>query len=196
MEMDPAQQPIGSSMADGSGDTELWRTTLSRVIPMIYGMFVRRGIHPSLAEELTQKSVFDAYRGRTEFDPSRGQVDAWIVGIARNNLALEMRNRKNSQAMQPDLMRHLADLDTTVLPDEALECDEMRILVRRAMNDLRDNERQVLHLRYLEDRTVPEIARQLKITEKAVHSLLYRAKINLRDKLIHLQPLLKEEQRS
>jgi RNA polymerase sigma-70 factor (ECF subfamily) len=195
MEMDPAQQPIGSSMANGSGDSELWRTTLSRVIPMIYGMFVRRGIHPSLAEELTQKSVFDAYRGRTEFDPSRGQVDAWIVGIARNNLALEMRKRKNSQAIGPDLMRHLAALDTAVLPDEALECDEMRILVRRAMNDLRDNERQVLHLRYLEDRTVPEIARQLKITDKAVHSLLYRAKISLRDKLIHLEPLLKEERR-
>ena len=193
--MDPAQQPIGSSMASSGGDTELWRTTLSRVIPMIYGMFVRRGIHPSLAEELTQKSVFDAYRGRTEFDPSRGQVDAWIVGIARNNLALEMRKRKNSQAMQPDLMRHLAALDTAVLPDEALECDEMRILIRRAMSDLQDNERQVLHLRYLEDRTVPEIARQLKITDKAVHSLLYRAKISLRDKLIQLQPLLREERR-
>ncbi len=193
--MDPAQQPIGSSMASSGGDTELWRTTLSRVIPMIYGMFVRRGIHPSLAEELTQKSVFDAYRGRTEFDPSRGQVDAWIVGIARNNLALEMRKRKNSQAMQPDLMRHLAALDTAVLPDEALECDEMRILIRRAMSDLQDNERQVLHLRYLEDRTVPEIARQLKITDKAVHSLLYRAKISLRDKQIQLQPLLREERR-
>ncbi len=194
--MDPAQLPIGSSMANGSGDTELWRTTLSRVIPMIYGMFVRRGIHPSLAEELTQKSVFDAYRGRTEFDPSRGQVDAWIVGIARNNLALEMRKRKNAQAMPADLMRHLADLDTTLLPDEALECDEMRILVRRAMAGLRDNERQVLHLRYLEDHSVPDIARQLKMTEKAVHNLLYRAKISLRDKLIHLVPLLHEERRT
>jgi len=194
--MDPAQQPIGSSMANGSGDSELWRTTLSRVIPMIYGMFVRRGIHPSLAEELTQKSVFDAYRGRTEFDPSRGPVDAWIVGIARNNLALEMRKRKNSQAIGPDLMRHLADLDTAVLPDEALECDEMRILVRRAMNDLCDKERRVLQLRYLEDRPVPKIAIELRMTEKAVHSMLYRAKINLRDKLIHLQPLLREERRS
>lgn len=193
--MDPAQQPIGSSMANGSGDSELWRTTLSRVIPMIYGMFVRRGIHPSLAEELTQKSVFDAYRGRTEFDPSRGNLDGWIVGIARNNLALEMRIHKNERMRSADLMRHLATLDTAVMPDDALECDEMRILVRRAMNDLQDNERRVLHLRYLEDRPVPEIARELKMTDKAVHSLLYRAKISLRDKLIHFQPLLKEEQR-
>lgn len=183
-------------MADASGDGEAWRTTLSRVIPMIYGMFVRRGIHPSLAEELTQKSVFDAYRGRTEFDPSRGTIDAWIVGIARNNLALETRKRKNSQAIGQDLMRHLAALDTAVLPDEALECDEMRILVRRAMNDLGDNERKVLRLRYLEDRPIPEIARRLDTTKKAVHSLLYRAKISLRDKLIQLVPLLKEERRT
>jgi RNA polymerase sigma-70 factor, ECF subfamily len=195
MEMDPAQQPIGSSMADGSGDSELWRTTLSRVIPMIYGMFVRRGIHPSLAEELTQKSVFDAYRGRTEFDPSRGQVDAWIVGIARNNLALEMRKRKNSEAIKLDLVHHLKGLAILVLPDEILERDETRTLVRRAMSDLQDNERQVLRLRYLEDRPVPEIARQLKMTDKAVHSLLYRAKISLRDKLIQLEPLLREERR-
>jgi len=64
------------------------------------------------------------------------------------------------------------------------------------MAGLQDNERQVLWLRYLEDRSVPDIARQLKKTEKAVHSLLYRAKQNLRDKLIQLQPLLKEERRS
>ena len=112
------------------------------------------------------------------------------------NLALEMRKRKTAQSVQPDLMRYLAALDTAVLPDEALECDEMRILVRRAMNDLCDKERRVLQLRYLEDRPVPEIARKLKMTEKAVHSLLYRAKISLRDKLIHLQPLLREERRS
>lgn len=194
--MDPAQQPIGNSMTDDTGDVEAWRTTLGRVIPMIYGMFVRRGIHPSLAEELTQKSVFDAYRCRIDYDPSRGQIDAWIVGIARNNLALEMRKRATAQAVEPDLMRHLAALDTAVLPDEILERDEMRTLVRRAMNDLPERERQVLRLRYLEDSAVPEIARQLAMTEKAVHSLLYRAKINLRDKLIQLVPLLNEERRT
>lgn len=183
-------------MIESAGDSDAWRTTLTRVIPMIYGMFVRRGIHPSLAEELTQKSIFDAYRGRVEYDPSRGPIDAWIVGIARNNLALEMRKRKNAQAIQSDLMRHLATLDTAVLPDEILELDETRRLVRKAMDKLRDNEKQILQLRYLEDRPVPDIAGRLRMTEKAVHSLLYRAKINLRDKLIQLQPLLKEEQGS
>ena len=58
---------------------------LRRGICQIFGMFIKRGINPSLAEELTQKSVFDAVRGKGSFDPAKGTVETWLMGIARNS---------------------------------------------------------------------------------------------------------------
>jgi len=47
------------------GDSEVWRALLERIIPQLYGMFLKSWPNPSLAEELVQKTVFDAVRGRT-----------------------------------------------------------------------------------------------------------------------------------
>jgi len=57
-------------------------------------------------------------------------------------------------------------------------------------------ERNVLELKYLQDLTAREIAGNMQTTEKAVHSLLYRARIQLRDQLKTVEPLLKEGPKS
>ncbi|MCD6394068.1 MAG: hypothetical protein J7M40_11240 [Planctomycetes bacterium] len=85
-----AEQLRTAALAD---DAETWRVLLKRAIPMIYGMFVRRRINPGLAEELVQQTVFDAVRRRASFDADKGTPEQWMLGIARNNLALEMRRQ-------------------------------------------------------------------------------------------------------
>jgi len=90
--MMPDNMKNGSD-ADHASPTQTWSALLTRSIPLIYGIYVRKGIHPGLAEELTQKTVFDAVRGRTAHDPLRGTLEQWVIGIAHKNLALEMRQR-------------------------------------------------------------------------------------------------------
>ena len=79
-----------------------------------------------------------------------------------------------------------------LLPDELLERKETAQQVRQAMAALPVRERTVLEFKYLQDLTACEIASHMKITEKAVHSLLYRARIPLRDRLKTMEPLFKE----
>jgi RNA polymerase sigma factor (sigma-70 family) len=62
------------------------------------------------------------------------------------------------------------------------------------MNKLGDKERTVLQAKYIDDLSARQIARKLSLTEKAVHSLLYRARTALRDKLKSLAPSYKEAQ--
>ncbi len=185
-----AEQLRAETLGD---DAETWRALLKRAIPMIYGLFVRRRIHPGLAEELVQQTVFDAVRGRDSFDAGKGTAEQWMLGIARNNLALEMRRRATRPTVDGDISTYLAAIDTAPLPDEVLEKTETARLVRAALDELDDREQKVLRAKYLDDLSAKTIAQRMGITEKAVHSLLYRARNSMREKLKTLHPLDEEE---
>ena len=181
---DKALQPAPASTAD---DERLWRPVLARVIPKIYAMYVRKGVNPSLAEDLTQKTVFDAVKGRNTFDPQKGELDAWLMAIGKNNLAMEMRKRAKLP-LHTSLEQGLAVIDTQPLPDVVLQRKETAELVGRGLGEINENEKEVLEAKYIEDLSARQIAGRMKISEKAVHSLLYRARNSLREKLRRLAP--------
>jgi RNA polymerase sigma-70 factor (ECF subfamily) len=175
-----------------TADKGAWSALLKRGIPKIFGMFIKRGINPSLAEELTQKTVFDAVRGKDTFDAAKGTAENWLIGIASNNLAAEFRKRAIREISGSELAGFIEAIDRQLLPDEVLELKETALLVRQAMDRLDEKERAVLKGKYVDDLSAREIAEKLSLTEKAVHSLLYRARISLRDKLKSLAPSYKE----
>jgi RNA polymerase sigma factor (sigma-70 family) len=177
-----SKEQTGSGISDG--DSAPWRELLSELIPKLYRMFMERWPNASLAEELVQKTVFDAVRGRHGYDVLKGSHEAWIFGIAYNNIRLELRKRANSPAFDGDIIKYLEVIDTKLLPDEVLEQKETAQQVRAALDRLNENERAVLRARYLEDNSIGDIARQMNITEKAVYNLLYRAGLSLRRQIL------------
>lgn len=171
-----------------AGDANIWQEFLDRVIPRLYGMFVNRWANRSLAEELVQKTVFDAVRGRESFDTAKGSPEEWIFGIARNNLRLELRRRTNRPSVDGDIGKYLERIDSELLPDEILEKKETADLVRKALGRLESKQCSVLKDKYIEGLSAASIAERKGITEKAVHSLLYRARNSLRQELEKLVP--------
>jgi len=176
------------------GDADIWQEFIGKEIPRLYGMFIKRWPNPSLAEELVQKTVFDAVRGHGSYDPSKGSPEEWIFGIARNNIRLEIRRRASRGSVDGDISTYLEAIDTEPLPDEVLEQKETAAVVRAALSGLESKEQAVLRAKYIEGLSAYEIGQQMGITEKAVHSLLYRARISLRAELKRMSPLNKEEQ--
>ena len=177
------------------GDADIWRELISREIPQLYGMFMRRWPNPSLAEELVQKTVFDAVAGCGSYDPSKGSPEEWIFGIARNNIRLEMRKRASRPSVDGDISSYLEAIDSEPLPDEVLEQKETAVIVRSALQKLDSKEQAVLKTKYIEGLSARDIARRMGITEKAVHSLLYRARISLRRQLKRTESLDKQGQK-
>lgn len=174
-----------SRAALAAGDAEAWRVFLAQQIPKLYGLFMNRWPNPALAEELVQKTVYDAVRGRGTFDPARGSPAQWVTGIARNNIRLEIRKRAAGPSVNGDIARYLQEIDRRPLPNEVLERRETAGLVRQALTRLPEKERDVLTYKYLEDLPARAIGKRMGLTEKAVHSLLYRARISLRNALLH-----------
>ena len=187
---DESEQRSQSGFAEGNAD--IWREFLDREIPLLYGMFMKRWPTPSLAEELVQKTAFDAVRGCGSYDPSRGSPEEWIFGIARNNIRLETRKRASRPTVNGDISHHLELIDTRPLPNEVLEREEAAVIVRSALSRLESKEQAILRAKYIEGLLARDIAQQMSITEKAVHSLLYRARISLREQLKRIASLHKE----
>lgn len=165
------------------GDADIWREFISRQIPLLFGMFMKSWPNPSLAEELVQRSIFDAVRGLNTYEPSKGSPEEWIIGIARNNIRLEVRKRGARPSTNGDINYYLQTIDTEPLPDEVLEREETAEMVRSALGKLKSKEQTVLRARYSEGLKTDEIASRMHTTEKAIHSLLYRAKVSLRKEL-------------
>ncbi|MFC1675898.1 RNA polymerase sigma factor [Planctomycetota bacterium] len=171
----------GARLAAGNADA--WREFIASEIPKLYAMFLKKLANPSLAEELVQKTIFDAVKGRTSFDSAKGSPQQWVFGIARNNIRLEFRNRASRPSVNGDMSSYLEVIDTELLPDELLEREETAVMVRAAMSELETKERTALKLKYIQELSARQIAKQIGITEKAVHSLLYRARKSLAKKL-------------
>ncbi len=165
------------------GNADIWREFITRQIPQLYGIFIKRWPNPSLAEDLVQKTVFDAVRGCHSYEPSKGSPEEWIHGIARNNIRLEIRKRASKPSTNGNISHYLESIDTRPLPDEVLEKKETASLVRSAFGKLVDKEQTVLRAMYIEGLRARDIAKQMKTTEKAIHSLLYRARISLRQEI-------------
>jgi RNA polymerase sigma factor (sigma-70 family) len=178
---DELNQQGWAEIAEGTADT--WRQFVRQQIPRLYGMFMKHWPNPSLAEELVQRTVFDAVRGRAGYNPSKGSPEQWMWGIARNVVRLEIRKRAGRPGVDGDISSYVETIDTEPLPDEILERKETAGIVRAALDRLETRQQKVLKAKYIEGLSANQIARQMKISEKAVHSLLYRAKISLREEL-------------
>ena len=194
--MDPMkQQASDSSLQIAKGDASAWRQVLARTLPQLYGMFIRRKIHPALAEELTQKTVFDAIKKRDTYDAAKGTCEQWLFTIAKNNLALEMRQRAIREKPDSDMLKYLEAIDTAPLPDEMLERKETAELVTAALSQIDDKLQAVLKGKYLQNLSARQIGKKMRLSEKAVHNLLYRGRIALKEKLIQLAPQFRQEQK-
>ena len=167
-----------------TGDAAAWRKLLDEIIPKLHRMFMQRWPNISLVEELVQKTVFDAVRGRQKYDPAKGTPEDWFFGIAYNNVRMELRKRASGPTVNGDATKYLQAMDTQLLPDEVLEQKETAQRVRMTLDKLEDKEREVLKARYLDGIPIKEIALKMNTNEKGVYNLLYRAGLSFRQQIL------------
>lgn len=132
-------------------------------------------------EDLVQDTLLVALEKLERFD-GRSTLHAWLCGIARNKLREERRQRRALpidellDAADPEIERVLAEVEREPLPEAVLEEQETRELVGAALSSLPLDYRQALIAKYVDELPVAEIARSTGKSEKAVESLLTRAR--------------------
>lgn len=161
------------------GDAEAFRQLVEAYQTPAYRLAARM-CGPDSAEDVTQEAFLAAWRALPEF---RGdcRFSTWLYRLV-SNAAIDCLRREKKH-------RDTGDVDGLELPDggpspqEQAERSDTRDAVRRALDRLSPEHRQVLLLRFMQELDYGEIARALDVSEGTVKSRINRAKSKLREVL-------------
>lgn len=126
------------------------------------------------AADCAQETFVSAWRSRDRFDPSKGSLAAWLLGIARYRVLDAYRSA--SKTPTPNAPDTLADPPGD---DDARHVAD-RLLVAHALDRLPDRARLVVELAFYSDLSQREIAEHLDLPLGTVKSDMRRALHRLR----------------
>lgn len=158
-----------------AGHREAFGPLVERYLPAVYAIaYAQTGNHAD-AEDASQDAFLSAFQSlHTLREP--GKFEGWVVAIARR-AAAKLRERKSPiETMGAGIM------DETTYPDPARQ--ELRRLLREAIDGLDDEPREVLLLHYFAGLSAAEIAGVLDITREAAKKRLQRARQTLSENLL------------
>lgn len=110
------------------------------------------------------------------------------AGRQKRDHAREIRSCVDTGTSYPDLVQRLASPDST--PSRQVARGEAVAAVVSSLARLTDDQRQVVRLRFLEGRSVAEVAAHLGKTESAVHMLCHRGLKSLRGLMVSISQYL------
>ncbi len=136
------------------------------------------------ALDVTQEALIAAFGALGRYDPQR-PFRAWIARIALNKSRDWARRRAVRRLFSFALPEGAADaaISDDVPADRAAEDRETLERASAAIAELPARLKDVLLLRSVEQLSQAETAGALGISEKAVETRLYRARVRLREKL-------------
>jgi len=136
------------------------------------------------AEEIHQNTWLAALAGIDALDVERGELRGWVFGIARRQVALHFRRlgQNRLEALGGDLEAAAID-DDSILPHDVLSAIERGDAVRAALAQLGAETRGVLLGKYVDGRSVNQLADEFGRSPKAIESLLSRARARMRQLL-------------
>jgi len=163
-----------------SRDESALREVINTYGGVVNGMARRVITEPNLAEEVAQDTFLALWRRPGAFDPSRGSLQAFLLGVARNK-AIDLVRKEESLRRTKDALASEAESAFTTTPSGA--GFEERDEVREALGKLSAVQREALVLAYFGGRTYREVAEELGIPEGT-------AKTRLRDGLTKMKQLM------
>jgi RNA polymerase sigma-70 factor (ECF subfamily) len=129
------------------------------------------------AYDIVQEVFIRAMRERRFFNEDF-KMKAWLFRVTSNLCFNTVRNRKRRGVLLETMVRPVPQRASQL---EQVFADEQRSTVLTAMDDLSENHREILVLRYYDDLSYAEIAEVLGVKLGTVMSRLSRARQRLSD---------------
>ncbi len=182
------EEQLASGLRDGR--VEAWHALYEAYARPVWESVARlMGPESSDVADVVQETFLAAARSAAGYDPARGSVWLWLMGIARRHVALcyrrqarQERVRSVAQRLGPEhqtVVRWLDGRDPT--PPEAMASAETAVLVRAALAALPAEYGTLLTARYLDGVGVEEMAAMCRCTVSALRSKLSRARRAFRE---------------
>lgn len=142
---------------------------------LVLRYLMRRTFDAQVAVDLLAETYAVAYETRARF---RGDSDprGWVFGIASNLLADFFRSGSAERRAVERIGMGVPIVDDDELRriEDLAETAELRGAIAAAMRDLSEEQRAAVDLRVVQERTYPEIAAQLGVTEQVARARVSR----------------------
>jgi RNA polymerase sigma-70 factor (ECF subfamily) len=136
-----------------------------------------------LAEEVTDDTLFQAWREANRFDATRGKVITWLLTICRSRALDALRRADVAECVEdPDEFRS-QEASLMAEPEQLIAQFETNSAVQAALMRLPPKERQAVSLAFFRGLTHQEIAEHWQMPLGSVKTLLHRAFGELRTAL-------------
>jgi RNA polymerase sigma-70 factor (ECF subfamily) len=158
--------PVEAAQKDPKRFADLYEANFERV----YAFITRRVRDRDVAQDLTADVFHTALAKLAQFEWRGLPFAAWLYRIAANAMADRWeRNAKEHGSPMPE--------DFTKPETDAIE---QRAMLSRLVDSLPADQRRVVYERFVEQKSIREIAEGLQRSEGAVKQLQFRALQNLR----------------
>jgi RNA polymerase sigma-70 factor (ECF subfamily) len=160
-------------------DAQAFGALYDRYVQRVYRYCFYRTNHAPDAEDLTAQTFMSALEALPRYRQD-GHFAGWLFSIARKKVADYHRRTLHAKQVA---------LDETVLPpihtDLAVDVEksQRRERLLKQIQALAEDERDLIHLRYVAELSFAEIARTLQKNEDAVKKTLYRLLARLKQQL-------------
>ena len=160
-----------------------FKTLYEQYKSMVFNLAIHYLQNLEEAEEVTQDVFVKVYQKRTSFR-AEAAIKTWIYRITINQCLDYLRSKKRKQALSKIFFLGKTEQVniTWEHPGYSLEQQESVRQIFKAINELAPQQKIVIMLVKIEGLSIQECAGVMETSEKAVESLLSRAKNNLKVK--------------
>ena len=135
----------------------------------------------SVAEDVIQEVFLKLWRNRKELNKIKN-IEAWSMTMTKN-ISLDVLKRNKAEYTDPVFIKE--PMMRASAPDNLLEQSELKGSVHEIIESLSEKQRQVVFLRDIEGYSYKEISEIIGIDQNLVKVTLFRARENLRKKLLN-----------
>ncbi|MEU4242500.1 sigma-70 family RNA polymerase sigma factor [Actinoplanes sp. NPDC026619] len=128
------------------------------------------------AEDVTQLTFVAAWTGRDGYDPQRGTMLGWLLGIAKRKAVDRLRSAARDARVAATVRAQVPAPDETERPDRIID----RLVVADELSRLPAEQRRTLELAFFDDLTHPQIAAVTGLPLGTVKSHIRRGMAGLR----------------
>jgi len=168
------------------GDKASFENLMRKYYKRVFNFIYRFVGSIEIAEDLTQEVFMKVYKKAPSYKP-QAKFQTWLYTIAKNISLNELRKHKKKmisleetiESDSGEIKRQFED-DTSENPFQRLENKELVAIIKKAINQLPENQRIAVLLHRYEQFSYEEIAQTMGCSVSAVKSLLSRAKENLK----------------
>ncbi len=188
-QMLPRDRGVELMLRFQSGDTAAFDEVVREYKDTVYAFIYRFRGGSQGAEDLAQEVFLRVFRSRESYQPD-AKFSTWIYRIVCNLCINRVRDSGRQVVLQSidendEKSRHLSEREDAKSPEpfKEMESRELQEQVRLAIQELSEKHRAAILLHRFEGLSYQEIGDSMGVSEKAVKSMMSRAKEHLRTKL-------------